>query len=73
MATNILDNNTPDIVFEQTAATFREDQEVLELQQIRMEAEPGRPLLDIASDTGGRAVRQLIRRLMTGARQDVAA
>ncbi|RZF63679.1 aromatic ring-hydroxylating dioxygenase subunit alpha [Sphingomonas populi] len=72
MATNVLDNDTPDIVFEQTAATFREDQEVLELQQVRMEAEPERPLLDIASDTGGRAARQLIRRLMAAERQDVA-
>jgi len=73
MATNILDNGVPDVVFEQTAATFREDQEVLELQQVRMEAEPDRPLLDIASDTGGRAARQLIRRLIDAGQADLAA
>lgn len=64
MATNILDGGIPDVVFEQTARTFKEDQEVLELQQVRMEADPDRPLLDIASDVGGRQARQLIRRLV---------
>ncbi|MCW1986933.1 UNVERIFIED_ORG: vanillate O-demethylase monooxygenase subunit [Sphingomonas sp. R1F5B] len=60
MATNILDNGVPDEVFEQTARTFREDQEVLELQQRRMLECPDEPLIDIASDVGGRHTRQLI-------------
>ena len=68
MATNILENGIPDVVFEQTARTFKEDQEVLELQQVRMEADPDRPLIDIASDVGGRHTRQLIRRLIRAER-----
>ncbi|WP_395396748.1 aromatic ring-hydroxylating dioxygenase subunit alpha [Novosphingobium sp. BL-8A] len=63
MATNILDNGVPDEVFEQTARTFREDQEVLELQQLRISADPGHAMIDIASDVGGRHTRQLIARL----------
>lgn len=72
MATNIIDGDTPDLVFEQTARTFKEDQAVLEIQQQRMEAEPGRPLIDIASDVGGRQTRQFINRLRQ-AEQEVQA
>lgn len=64
MATNVLENGVPDIVFEQTARTFKEDQEVLELQQLRIQADPDRATIDIASDVGGRQARQLIRRLI---------
>lgn len=64
MATNILDNDIPTVVFEQTARTFKEDQEVLELQQVRLEADPHGAMIDIASDVGGRQARQLIRRLI---------
>ncbi|HWU02297.1 MAG TPA: aromatic ring-hydroxylating dioxygenase subunit alpha [Novosphingobium sp.] len=60
MATNLLTDGIPDEVYEQTARTFLEDMEVLELQQIRLSADPGRPLLDIASDVGGRHTRQFI-------------
>ncbi|RVU05668.1 aromatic ring-hydroxylating dioxygenase subunit alpha [Novosphingobium umbonatum] len=60
MATNILTDGIPDVVFEQTAATFQEDMEVLELQQQRLSAFPDRPLIDIASDVGGRHTRQFI-------------
>ncbi|WP_324699414.1 aromatic ring-hydroxylating dioxygenase subunit alpha [Novosphingobium sp. RL4] len=63
MATNILDNGIPDEVFEQTARTFREDQEVLELQQLRISQNPSAPMIDIASDVGGRHTRQLIAKL----------
>ncbi|MBT0669202.1 aromatic ring-hydroxylating dioxygenase subunit alpha [Novosphingobium profundi] len=64
MATNILTGGVPDEVFEQTARTFREDQDVLEMQQERMLQCPDEPLLDIASDVGGRHTRQLIARLL---------
>lgn len=64
IATNVLDNGTPGKVYEQTAATFREDLTVIELQQIRNDAEPNRPMLDIASDVGGRHARQVIARLL---------
>lgn len=64
MATNILHDGIPDQVFEQTARTFREDREVLELQQLRIAADPDRALIDIASDVGGRHTRQLISRLL---------
>jgi vanillate O-demethylase monooxygenase subunit len=64
MATNILRDGIPDEVFEQTARTFREDQEVLELQQERMLQYPDAPMIDIASDVGGRRTRQFIARLM---------
>lgn len=60
IATNILTDGIPDEVFEQTARTFHEDMEVLELQQKRLSADPDRPLLDIASDVGGRHTRQFI-------------
>lgn len=72
MATNILDGDIPDVVFEQTARTFKEDQEVLELQQVRMEADPNRPMLDIASDVGGRQARQLIRKLIRAQHEEEA-
>lgn len=62
MATNIIDGDTPDLAFEQTVRTFKEDQAALELQQQRMEAEPSRPI-DIASDVSGRQTRQFINRL----------
>lgn len=64
MATNILENDMPALVFDQTARTFREDQGVLEQQQLRIEVDPARPMLDIASDNGGRMTRQFIRRLL---------
>jgi phenylpropionate dioxygenase-like ring-hydroxylating dioxygenase large terminal subunit len=64
MATNLIDGDTPDVVFKQTADTFKEDQIVLELQQERIDADPNRSMLDIASDVGGRQARQLISRLL---------
>jgi phenylpropionate dioxygenase-like ring-hydroxylating dioxygenase large terminal subunit len=64
MATNRLEDGIADLVFRQTADTFREDQEVLELQQQRIDADDDQPMIDIASDVGGRQVRQLIRRLI---------
>ena len=64
MSTNILRDGIPDEVFEQTARTFREDQDVLEMQQERMLQFPGERLLDIASDVGGRHTRQFIARLL---------
>jgi phenylpropionate dioxygenase-like ring-hydroxylating dioxygenase large terminal subunit len=63
MATNIIRGDIPDLVFEQTARTFKEDQAVLEMQQRRIAREPGRQLIDIASDVGGRQTRQFIHRL----------
>lgn len=64
MATNILTDGIPDEVFEQTARTFAEDMEVLELQQARMLAMPDLPMIDIASDVGGRHTRQFIARCL---------
>ena len=71
MATNALEGDTPDVVFEQTARTFKEDQEVLEQQQTRIETAPDRPTIDIASDVGGRQARQLITRLMRAERDSL--
>lgn len=74
MATNITQGDIPDLVFEQTARTFKEDQIVLEMQQRRIAREPGRPMLDIASDVGGRQTRQFIQRLFRAQRgEDTAA
>lgn len=70
ISTNALENGIPDLVYQQTADTFREDQVVLELQQKRIEAAPDRAMLDIASDVGGRQARQLIRRLIRAERGD---
>ncbi|WP_068083938.1 aromatic ring-hydroxylating dioxygenase subunit alpha [Novosphingobium rosa] len=69
VATDALADGVPEKVFQQTADTFREDQEVLELQQLRISAEPDRPLLDIASDVGSRQARQVLRRLMKAERE----
>jgi vanillate O-demethylase monooxygenase subunit len=73
MATNVTHGDIPDLVFEQTARTFREDQVVLEMQQRRIEREPGRAMLDIASDVGGRYTRQFIQRLFRAQQADAAA
>ncbi|EQB14947.1 hypothetical protein RLDS_12310 [Sphingobium lactosutens DS20] len=64
ISTNALQNGIPDLVYQQTADTFREDQEVLELQQERINADPDRIMIDIASDVGARQAKQLIRRLI---------
>ncbi|MEG3167948.1 aromatic ring-hydroxylating dioxygenase subunit alpha [Sphingomonas sp. LB3N6] len=69
IATNAIDEGVSDLVFQQTADTFREDQEVLELQQLRLNADPDRPLVDIASDVGSRQARQVLRRLMRAERE----
>lgn len=73
MATNVLDNGIPDLVFDQTARTFKEDQVVLELQQQRIEAFPDAPIIDIAIDVGGRMARQLIRKLLVAEQNGNAA
>ncbi|SER55897.1 hypothetical protein SAMN05518866_11380 [Sphingobium sp. YR768] len=73
MATNITQGDIPDLVFEQTARTFKEDQIVLEMQQRRIAREPGRPMLDIASDVGGRQTRQFIQRLFRVQREEETA
>lgn len=73
IATDAIHDGIPEQIFQQTADTFREDQEVLELQQVRMSAEPDRPLLDIVSDIGSRQARQVIRRLMKAERNPVPA
>lgn len=70
-STNILENGTPDIVFKQTEATFLEDQFVLEQQQQRIESDPNRAMLYIASDTGCRMARELVDTLLKA--QTVAA
>lgn len=72
MATNIVEGDIPDLVFEQTARTFKEDQLVLEMQQKRIAREPDRPMLDIASDVGGRQTRQFIQRLFREQRGEEA-
>jgi len=64
MSTNVLVDGIPDLVFQQTADTFREDQVVIELQQRRIAEEPDRQMVDIASDAGSRLATQLIRRLL---------
>ncbi|HEX7819785.1 MAG TPA: aromatic ring-hydroxylating dioxygenase subunit alpha [Sphingobium sp.] len=68
VATDAVNDGIPEQIFQQTADTFREDQEVLELQQKRISAEPDRPLLDIASDVGARQARQVLRRLIKAER-----
>lgn len=64
MATNRTEEGMVEEVFAQTARTFQEDQDVLELQQVRMEKFGDAPLIDIASDVGGRHTRQFITRLL---------
>ena len=51
-------------MFEQTEATFREDQVVLELQQRRLLQSPDRPRVDILSDAGGNMARRRLAELM---------
>lgn len=69
MSTNARGEGVDKLVFQQTADTFREDQEVLELQQQRLLADPDRLLLDIASDVGGRQAKQVLRRKMREERE----
>lgn len=72
MATNILTSGVVDMVFHQTAATFREDQAVLEGQQTRIDEAPGAETVDIGSDAGGNLVRRQLSALMTAERAEVA-
>ena len=64
MATNVFRDGILDIVFDQTASTFREDQNVLELQQLRVNEAPLRPMLDISSDAGANLARRQIQHLI---------
>lgn len=73
IATNASGESVAEKIFQQTADTFKEDQEVLELQQKRIEAAPEQPMIDIASDIGGRQARQVLRRLMRAEREPAAA
>jgi phenylpropionate dioxygenase-like ring-hydroxylating dioxygenase large terminal subunit len=74
IATNILKDGVLDLVFEQTGYTFCEDQEVLEVQQRRIDDEPLRPLLDIKSDAGGNHVRRWLKELIYAeAKSDIRA
>jgi len=64
IATNIgLDQGTPDLVFEQTAFTFKEDQIVLEAQQRRVTETPNGRFMDIASDVGSSQTKRLLKSL----------
>lgn len=65
-STDNVENGIPDLVFEQTALTFREDQTVLELQQRRIDCDPSRAMLYIASDAGVRMTRELLGKLLRG-------
>ena len=71
IATNILTPGVIERVFEQTAATFREDQAVLEAQQRRFEESPTSPMIDIGSDAGGNMVRRRLATLMAAERAQV--
>jgi phenylpropionate dioxygenase-like ring-hydroxylating dioxygenase large terminal subunit len=62
VATNVgLDRGIPDLVFEQTAETFREDQVVLAAQQKRLGESPGGKFVDTMNDVGANHARRLIR------------
>jgi vanillate O-demethylase monooxygenase subunit len=53
---------TTDLVFEQINTTFKEDKEILELQQQVLNRDPSRALVDIRGDLAGIQVRRLIAR-----------
>ncbi|MDF2120130.1 aromatic ring-hydroxylating dioxygenase subunit alpha [Roseiarcaceae bacterium H3SJ34-1] len=64
IATNIgLDRGIPDVVFEQTAFTFKEDQVVLEAQQKRISETPDGKFVNIASDAGSNLTKRLLKSL----------
>jgi vanillate O-demethylase monooxygenase subunit len=57
----------PDVTerqFQQTATIFGEDRVVLELQQARLDEEPGRGFVDIRADHAGLTMRRLVRNLI---------
>lgn len=68
MGTNILTDGIPDIVFRQTAATFREDQAVLEQQQARLDDAPLSEKVDIMSDLGANLARRQLDKLIRAER-----
>ena len=72
MATNILTSGVVDTVFEQTARTFKEDQAVLEQQQMRLDENPMAPLVDIGTDLGGNIARRQLEALMRSERSESA-
>jgi len=69
MGTNILADGMVDLIFEQTAATFREDQVVLEQQQARLADFPDGGSVDILSDAGGNLARRQLAALMQAERE----
>lgn len=71
MATNILLPGVVDQVFEQTAATFREDQVVLEQQQARLDEFAERPFVDVSADAGANMARRQLDALMRAERESV--
>lgn len=71
MATNILTDGVVDKVFEQTAVTFKEDQDVLEQQQLRIQENPQAPTVDIGSDAGGNLARRQLDALMRAERAEL--
>jgi phenylpropionate dioxygenase-like ring-hydroxylating dioxygenase large terminal subunit len=74
IATNVgLDRGVPQIVFDQTAFTFKEDQAVLEAQQKRISETPGGKFIDIASDIGSNLTKRLLRSLAETESQSVLA
>ena len=64
IATNAgTDRGIDQVVFEQVAATIREDQAVLEAQQRRISDTPGGKFVDLRGDLGSHHARRLLRAL----------
>jgi phenylpropionate dioxygenase-like ring-hydroxylating dioxygenase large terminal subunit len=60
MSTNILDPELAARIFHQTKVTIGEDIPVVKMQQQRIDDDPSRRLIDIASDAGGVQARRVI-------------
>jgi phenylpropionate dioxygenase-like ring-hydroxylating dioxygenase large terminal subunit len=74
IATNVgLDRGIPQLVFDQTAYTFREDQAVLEAQQRRIDETPGGKFVDILSDAGSSQTKRLLRGLYEAEEKSIQA
>ncbi len=67
------ESGVPDVLFDQFFDTISEDEETLEAQQLRIDDEPGRPFVGIASDGAVNQARRLLGSMYEAENREVAA
>jgi phenylpropionate dioxygenase-like ring-hydroxylating dioxygenase large terminal subunit len=70
---NVGDPAVSDAHFSEISNAFAEDKLVLRVQQDRINADPDRPLLNLAGDAGGMAARKILREMIAAETLPIAA